>query len=516
MTLLEPHRKKLMDCGLTVETWTKAALHSGSPNEIREILGYGTGAGGLVIPYDAAYSRVRIDNPGPDGKRYRSPKGQGNRLYAPPILSANALTDSTVLLYVTEGEFKALCATQHGCPTIALPGVWSWRTKLHGQSLPIPDLGRVEWKGRRTVVVFDSDLANKPAVAWAEHALCQELRRRGAELYVLRLPDGLHAEKLGLDDYIVTFGVEAFRRLEMVSIRDDERAPTFLRVADLADAYLLRVLAPHNRIHLGYPELDTIMRGIAPGEAMTVLGRAGVGKTAFALNLIEKMTRDGKLPTLMFSLEQPGLELFERMASITTGLMGREIEDRARNEDPELTRRLLDVCSRWHHVVTVDQPCTIDQIDALIEQARRSDFWTEPLRLVVVDYLGLVGGQRRALPPYEHVSLVARELKNVAKRHRVAVVTLCQVNREGGSGGEPITLTMARETGVIEEAADYVLGIWRPELKDGLAKQESESLRGQFKVRVLKSRNGPRNKTVTLRFEDTTLRISPEGVVIEA
>src|SRR5262249_34972394 len=243
--------------------------------------------------------------------------------------------------------------------------------------------------------------------------------------------------------------------------------------------------------------------------------RAGVGKTAFALNLIERMTADGKYPTLMFSLEQPGLELFERMASISTGLMGREIEERARQEDPELTRRLLDVCSRWHHVVTVEQPCTIDQIDGLIEQARKADFWTEPLRLVVVDYLGLIG-QRRNTSPYEHVSLVARELKNLAKRHRVAVVTLCQVNREGGSGGEPIALTMASETGVIEEAADYVLGIWRPDLKDGLSKEERVDLRGQFKVRVLKSRNGPRNKTVTLRFADTTLRITAlAGVPIE-
>jgi replicative DNA helicase len=174
------------------------------------------------------------------------------------------------------------------------------------------------------------------------------------------------------------------------------------------------------------------------------------------------------------------------------------------------------VCSRWHHVVTVDQPCTIDQLDALIEGARKADFWAEPLRLVVVDYMGLVGQPRRQLSPYEHVSYVARELKNLAKRHRVGVVTLCQVNREGESGGEPITLTMARETGVIEEAADYVLGLWRPELKDGLTKEQRQELRGQFKVRVLKSRNGPRNKTVTLHFEDSILRITSIGMTVEA
>src|SRR5215813_1826394 len=102
MTLLDPHRQKLVACGLTLETWSRAQLHSGSANEVKDILGYGIGGGGLVIPYDETYARVRIDNPGPDGKRYRSPKDRGNRLYAPPILPANALTDSAVMLYVTE------------------------------------------------------------------------------------------------------------------------------------------------------------------------------------------------------------------------------------------------------------------------------------------------------------------------------------------------------------------------------------------------------------------------------
>jgi hypothetical protein len=515
MTLLEPHRKKLLACGLTPETWGRAGLHSGSEAEVKDVLGYGGAGTGLVIPYTDVYARVRIDNPGPDGKRYRSPRGRGNRLYVPANLNPGALADTSRPLHVTEGEFKALKACQDGLVCVALPGVWSWKTKLHGQSLPIADLDRVTWKGRAVVIVFDSDLAEKPAVAWAEHQLCQELRGRSAIVYVVRLPDGPGGQKLGLDDYLVAFGVESFRRLEMISLAEGDSTPTFYRIQDLFDAYWLRVQQPHHRITTGYPELDAVMRGIAPGEAMTVLGRAGVGKTAFALNLIDRMTADTKLPTLMFSLEQPGVELFERMASMTTGLVGREIEERARQEDPQLAARLLDVCSRWHHVVTVDQPCTVDQLDALIIAARKADFWAEPLRLVVVDYLGLVGQPRRQLSPYEHVSFVARELKNLAKRHRVGVVTLCQVNREGESGGEPITLTMARETGVIEEAADYVLGIWRPELKDGLSKEQRQEMRGQFKVRVLKSRNGPRNKTVTLHFEDSVLQISSIGMTVE-
>src|SRR5262249_13402774 len=121
MTLLEPHRKKLMECGLTVETWSRAQLHSGSVNEVRDVLGYGGAGTGLVIPYTPTYSRVRIDNPGPDGKRYRSPRGHGNHLYVPANLDPATLNDTSRPMYVTEGEFKALRACQDGLACVALP-----------------------------------------------------------------------------------------------------------------------------------------------------------------------------------------------------------------------------------------------------------------------------------------------------------------------------------------------------------------------------------------------------------
>jgi hypothetical protein len=509
MTLLEPHRAKLLDCGLTSETWTRAGLHSGSVDEVREILGYGGAGTGLVIPYSGGYARVRIDHPGPDGKRYRSPKAQGNRLYLPPTLETTVLTDPGRPLHLTEGEFKALKLTQEGFPCVALPGVWSWKTNLHGKSLPIADLDHVAWNGRRVVVVFDSDLADKPPVAWAEHELVKELRRRQADVYLLRLPEGPKGVKCGVDDYLVAHGPEAFRRLPMQTPTEvDQDPPAFLRVTDLADAYLLRLLQPHHRITLGYAELDQVVRGVAPGEVMTILGRSAVGKTAFVLNLIDQMTAEGQLPTLMFSLEQQGVEIFERMASLTLGWNGRDLEERARSEDPQVTERLLEVCQRWAHVVLVEKPCTLDQVDQLIESARASDLWPAPLRLVVVDYMGLIG-HRKPGTLYEQASLSARALKNFAKRHRVALIVLCQVGREGETGGEPITLKMGRDSGAIEECADYLLGIWRPELREGTDKQERAAVRGEFKVRVLKNRSGPAPKTITLHFEATNLRITP-------
>jgi len=184
---------------------------------------------------------------------------------------------------VTEDEFKGLKATQEGFPCVALPGVWSWKRRLHGVSFPIPDLDRVEWRERVVGVVFDGDLVQKPPVAWAEHALVKELRRRGTRVFVLRLPLGEKGEKYGLDDFLVGFGgAAAFKALPMLTLNEADAAEqVFYRIGDLADRYLLRASQPHHRIQMGFPSLDTVIRGVAPAEVMTILGRSGVGKPAF-------------------------------------------------------------------------------------------------------------------------------------------------------------------------------------------------------------------------------------------
>jgi len=154
----------------------------------------------------------------------------------------------------------------------------------------------------------------------------------------------------------------------------------------------------------------------------------------------------------------------------------------------------------------VDTSCSLERLDALIEGAWSQ--WPSPLRLVVVDYAGLVS-LTRSTSPYERASVVATELKNLAKRHHVALLVLYQLSRAGGTGGEAVTLSMARDSGVVEEACDFALGVWRPELSDELDDDDRAELAGQFKVRVLKNRNRrvPLIPAV-LRFDGATMRIT--------
>lgn len=505
MALRPEHVAELRKRGLSDDTIAAAGLYSANAAEVKAILGFSCGSG-LVIPYEETYKRVRLDLADAGGGRYRSQRGARNRMYS--RLRPEVLEDSTVPLYVTESEFKALKGTQEGFPTVGFAGVWSWRTKLHGVKTETPDLDRVSWDGRTAIVVFDSDAEVKPQVSLAEHALCLALRERGAKVHVIRLPDGPKGEKYGLDDFLVAKGADAFRALPMRSVVDLEaEAPTFLRMADLADQYLASVRSPESRLRYGIPALDSVTRGLATGEVLTILGRSGVGKTAFLLNLLGSMTQ-GTHPALFFSLEQPAIQVYERVVSMVSGRPGHEVEALARIEDPDMMDALYKTAASWDHVVTVEKPCSVGQLDHLIEGARSKGLWRAPLRLVAVDYLGMLTPDKPGGKAYEYVSEMARELKRIAKRHRVALITACQVGRQGESGGTALTLRSARDSGVIEESADHLWGIWRPSLSEELTEAEKVSRRSEMTVRILKQRNGPAPITVPLTFDGATLRVA--------
>jgi hypothetical protein len=239
--LVEPHVRDLAASGLSPETMIAAGLYSAPKAQVSGILGYGVGTGGLVFPYPSVngepeYARVKLDEADAQGKRYRSPRAKGNRLYVPPLFDRKALTDIATSLWLTEGEKKALRACQDGLPCLALPGVWSWRTRNErDKSVPVPDLDHVLWRGRTVYIVFDSDFALKPSVRLAEFALAKELRGRGARVRAVRLPSGPRGEKVGLDDYLLNHSIDALCALKPVEIQDPATAagdPVYVRHGD--------------------------------------------------------------------------------------------------------------------------------------------------------------------------------------------------------------------------------------------------------------------------------------------
>jgi P4 family phage/plasmid primase-like protien len=189
----------------------------------------------LAIPFTDSkgnrhgYIRLKPDRPrtNKEGKavKYESPKGSSNRAYFPPD-TIPVLNDPLVPLVIVEGEKKACKSDQEGFPCIGLVGVYGFQRKrkrnndgkAEGERELIDDLLEIEWKDRIVSICFDSDAATNPQVRRAEWDLVETLRRHGAIVRVIRLPagdpgpDGTSA-KVGLDDFLVARGADAFREL---------------------------------------------------------------------------------------------------------------------------------------------------------------------------------------------------------------------------------------------------------------------------------------------------------------
>lgn len=149
--------------------------------------------------------------------RYVQPPDTTSEAYLPPVVDWPALAkEPGTALFITEGELKAACACRLGFPTIGLGGVWSWRSAKKGMAA-LPVFDEFTWKGRSVYLVFDSDFSTNPDVMRALVALAKELGGRGAQCYLVALPElpalQEKGKKTGLDDFLVEKGRDEFNQL---------------------------------------------------------------------------------------------------------------------------------------------------------------------------------------------------------------------------------------------------------------------------------------------------------------
>jgi hypothetical protein len=219
---------------ITPELADRAGLYRVDDVTGREIVGYrGSGdCSGIVIPNilpgetRPRENRIRRDHPDVEydavtGKakeknRYLSPPGRGNLAYFPPGTPFAWLADPSIPVCIVEGEKKALALrwlldlARVYALVIGLPGVWNWRGTIGKSTGPggdrrdvkgvIPDIERIAWQGRKGVVIFDSNVNSNALVLAARLQLSQELKRRGAEVYWVDIPErpGIN----GIDDLL--------------------------------------------------------------------------------------------------------------------------------------------------------------------------------------------------------------------------------------------------------------------------------------------------------------------------
>ena len=201
-TLLHPDQLAgLRKSGLSDEIILEAGIKSVRPGDIDKTLGFPTFAkSAYEIPYGNGYSRFKMFydevnkiNPktGNERPKYLAKKDSGNRLYIPAKVTP-ILKDVSIPLYITEGEKKALKATQEGLLCIAISGLWNWKAKDRDEL--IPDFDMINFKGRAVCLVPDNDF-QKPDSKGRPRNLRQAvldlgylLLERGAKVSWIELP----------------------------------------------------------------------------------------------------------------------------------------------------------------------------------------------------------------------------------------------------------------------------------------------------------------------------------------
>jgi replicative DNA helicase len=263
----------------------------------------------------------------------------------------------------------------------------------------------------------------------------------------------------------------------------------------------------------GFTDLDEMTSGFQRSELIIVAARPSMGKTAFCLNIATQAAVDG-FGVAVFSLEMSKEALVQRMLCAEARVDSQAVR-RGSLRDPDFTRLaraagILQSCPVW-----IDDSPALTLLE-MRSKARRLKVEND-VRLIVVDYLQLMRSPEYSENRVQEISDISRSLKGLARELDIPVIALSQLSRASEQrGGErrPI-LSDLRDSGAIEQDADVVIFIHRPEMYQ---KEDSEgnSLQGVAEVIVGKHRNGPTG-TVDLyfhkqftRFDNRTEREAPE------
>lgn len=261
----------------------------------------------------------------------------------------------------------------------------------------------------------------------------------------------------------------------------------------------------------GFHKLDKMTAGWQNSDLVILAARPAMGKTAFALSMAKNIAVDQKIPVAMFSLEMANVQLVNRVIVNVCEVTGEKLK--TGQLDPDEWKRLDQRIKILHGApLYVDDTPSLSVFE-LRTKARRL-VREHGVRLIMIDYLQLMNasgmnfGSRQ-----EEVSTISRSLKGLAKELNIPILALSQLNRgvENREGADKRPqLSDLRESGAIEQDADMVIFIHRPEYYKITTDEQGHDLRGKAEIIIAKHRNGAVG-TVLLNFRGAYARFqNPE------
>jgi DnaB-like helicase C terminal domain/Toprim-like len=396
-------------------------------------------------------------------------------------------------VYLCEGEMDAIYLNQLGYPAAAAPGAGSYQEDWN------------TWfeSARRVYVCFDSDDAGRKG----SHRTAQMIGSRSRQVE-FPIPD-----KAKSTDTTEFFIRDLHTTDEFDALVSEVRGERIFSIeSSLAERD--RLLKTEG-VKLGLEELDRcLLPGLLPGQLMTILAKTGAGKTALLSQLLHNLSSwtnfeetEGGLavPTLVLSLEQTKSELADRMERI------------GRLNIPKLDRPTL---GSWYSKVRIcdenrvppeDVPVLVDEFIAEVG---------EPPKVVMVDYLGYWSRSFPGKSKYEQTSEAVMELKRIAKEFEMSIIAPHQVSR-AGRRGERLDMDFARDSGVVEETSDFMLGLFKPgeRFLDDEGEEDYSDIewrkRADTRLEILKSRHGSVGRTLMFYWAPFSLSLIERGSHLE-
>ncbi len=259
----------------------------------------------------------------------------------------------------------------------------------------------------------------------------------------------------------------------------------------------------------GFKELDKMTSGWQKSDLVIIAARPAMGKTAYVLSMAKNMAVDSGIPVAVFSLEMSNVQLVNRLIVNVCQIRGESIKSGKLAEDEWLR---LDKYQK----LLYDAPIYVDDTPSLsvfeLRTKARRLVREHGVGIIIIDYLQLMNASGMSFGSREQeVSTISRSLKGLAKELNIPIIALSQLNRgvenrQGNEGKRP-QLADLRESGAIEQDADIVCFIHRPEYYKITEDEKGESTAGIAEIIIAKHRNGPTG-IVKLKFDNEYARFT--------
>ncbi len=374
------------------------------------------------------------------------------------------------------------------------------------------------------ITQLSSKVASSAHIVYHARIIAQKFLARELITFTSRIQTGAFDETQDVEDLMQEAEADLFK----ISQQNLKKDYTQINPV-IDDAYkMLQNAAKHGDgltgLSSGFTKLDAMTSGWQKSDLIILAARPAMGKTAFALSMAKNMAVDGvpdiddkgepirrQVHVAFFSLEMSNVQLVNRLISNVCSIPGNKIKN-GQLESYEWQQLDNQIKRLYDAPLYVDDTPSLSVFE-LRTKARRL-VREHGVEIIMIDYLQLMNASGLANSRQEEVSTISRSLKGLAKELNIPIIALSQLNRNvesrDGIDGKRPQLSDLRESGAIEQDADIVSFIHRPEYYKIYENENHQDMHGMAEIILAKHRNGAVG-TVNLRFRGEFVRFqNPE------